>query len=207
TGFSAALIVAFHANVNSLIHLYVIGVFTAFTLAQAGMVRFWRRSRQTGWLRRAAMNGLGAATTGVVAVIVIWTKFTAGAWMVMIAIPVMIVAFYGVHRHYEAISRRLAAKARAVLARPEPHNTVVLYVERLDAATREAFWYAREISNGAFRAIHVPFPGSDPGIGPRFFSWSEGNPRLEILSPEEEPQDAVLEYVWTFPHGEGDFVT
>src|SRR5205085_2935253 len=121
-GFSAALIVAFHANVNSLIHLYVIGVFTAFTLAQAGMVRFWRRSRQPGWLRRAAMNGLGAATTGVVAVIVIWTKFTAGAWMVMIAIPLMIVAFYGVHGHYETISRRLTAKARAVLARPEPHN-------------------------------------------------------------------------------------
>jgi hypothetical protein len=95
----------------------------------------------------------------------------------------------------------------AVLARPQPANTVVLYVERLDPATREAFWYARRISSGSFRAIHVPFPGSDPGIGPRFFRWSDGNPRLEILSEQEEPLDAVLEYVWTFPHGEGDFVT
>jgi amino acid transporter len=206
-GFSAALIVAFHANVNSLIHLYVIGVFTAFTLAQAGMVRYWRRSRQPGWLRRAAMNGLGAATTCVVAIIVIWTKFTAGAWMVMIAIPVMIVAFYGVHRHYETISRRLAAKARAVLARPEPQNTVVLYVERLDAATREAFWYAREISNGTFHAIHVPFAGTDPGIRPRFFNWSGGQPHLEVLTSDRGPVDAVLEYVWSFPVGEGDLVT
>src|SRR5207253_8801874 len=147
------------------------------------------------------------ATAGVVAVIVIWTKVTSGAWMVMIAIPLMIVAFYGVHRHYETISRRLAAKAHAVLARPQPANTVVLYVERLDAATREAFWYARKISNGSLRAIHVPFPGSDPGIRPRFFTWSDGRPSLEVLSEEEDPLDAVLEYVWRFPHGEGDFVT
>lgn len=206
-GLSAALILAFSAKVDSLIHLYVIGVFTAFTLAQAGMVRYWRRRRDVGWRRRAAMNGLGSATTGVVTLIVIWTKFTAGAWMVIIAIPIMIAGFYAVNRHYRAVARRLRAKAQAVLARPQPDNTVVLYVERLDAATREAFWYARRISNGSFRAIHVPFPGSDSGIGPRFFTWSDGNPRLEQLSREEEPLDAVLEYVWTFPHGEGDFVT
>jgi len=94
-----------------------------------------------------------------------------------------------------------------VLARPQPANIVVLYVERLDDATREAFWYARKISGGSFRAIHVPFPGSDPGIRPRFFDWAEGQPALEVLPEDEEPLDAVLDYVWTFPHGEGDFVT
>ncbi len=206
-GLSAGLILAFRANVQSLIHLYVIGVFTAFTLAQAGMVRHWLRNKDAGWRRRAAMNGLGSATTGVVAVIVIWTKFTAGAWMVIIAIPTMVAGFYAVHRHYRAVARRLGAKARAVLARPEPENTVVLYVERLDAATREAFWYARRISDGSFRAIHVPFPGSDPGIRPRFSHWSDGDPHLEVLDEEDEPLDAVLDYVWRFPAGEGDFVT
>jgi amino acid transporter len=206
-GFSALLILAFSANVNSLIHLYVIGVFTAFTLAQAGMVRFWLRNKDPGWLRRALMNGLGSATTGVVAVIVIWSKFLAGAWMVMIAMPVMIALFYAVNRHYRTIGRRLAAKTRAVLARPEPRNTVVLYVERLDAATREAFWYARTISNGSLRAIHIPFPGSDSGIRARFSRWAEGEPHLEVLDEQEEPLDAVLEYVWRFPVGEGDFVT
>jgi len=119
----------------------------------------------------------------------------------------MIAGFYAVNRHYRSVARRLRAKAHAVLARPQPANTVVLYVERLDAATREAFWYARKISNGSLRAIHVPFPGSDPGIRPRFFNWSEGRPSLEVLSEEEDPLDAVLEYVWRFPHGEGDFVT
>jgi len=208
TGAATGLVLAFRANVNSLIHLYVIGVFTAFTLAQAGMVRYWLRTRRPGWRWSAALNGVGAATTLVVTVIVIATKFLAGAWMVIIAIPVMITVFYGVRRHYRAVARRLRAKAHAVLARREVDNTVLLYVERLDAATLEALWYARTVSEGSFRAVHVPFPGSDPGIGPRFFGWTDGEPRLEILSAEEEePLDAMLEYVWGFPKGDNSFVT
>jgi amino acid transporter len=206
-GLSAGLLLAFRAKVDSLIHLYVIGVFTAFTLAQAGMVRYWLRTREGGWRKSAVMNGVGSATTLVVTAIVVWTKFTAGAWMVIVAMPLLISAFYAINRHYRTVARRLGAKARAVLAWPEPKNTVVLYVERLDAATREGLWYARTISRGSFKAIHVPFPGSDPGIRPRFSHWSGGEPRLEVLSEEDEPLDAVLEYVWGFPVGEGDFVT
>jgi amino acid transporter len=204
---AAGLILAFRANVESLIHLYVIGVFTAFTLAQAGMVRYWFRTREGSWRRSALMNGVGSATTFVVACIVIWTKFTAGAWMVIVAIPVLITGFYGVNRHYRSVGRRLRAKTKAVLARREPTNTVVLYVERLDTATREALWYAQRISDGDARAIHVPFPGSDPGIRPRFFDWAGGEPHLEVLPEEDEPIEAVLEYVWGFPHGESEFVT
>jgi hypothetical protein len=206
-GLATGLLIAFRANVNSLIHLYVIGVFTAFTLAQAGMVRHWFRFREPGWQWRAAVNALGAATTLVVTVVVVSTKFLDGAWMVTIAIPVLILAFYGVRRHYRAVGRRLRAKARAVLASREVENNVVLYVERLDAATREALWYAQSISKSSFRAIHVPFPGSDPGIGPRFFHWTDGNPRLEILPSDGEPLDAVLEEVWAVPQGESRFVT
>jgi amino acid transporter len=205
-GLATGLLVAFRANVNSLIHLYVIGVFTAFTLAQAGMVRHWFRVREPGWRWRAALNALGAATTLVVTAVVVSTKFLDGAWMVIVAIPVLILAFYGVRRHYRAVSRRLRAKARAVLASREVENNVVLYVERLDAATREALWYAQSISKSSFRAIHVPFPGSDPGIGPRFFHLTDGNPRLEIL-PSDDPLDAVLEEVWAVPQGESRFVT
>jgi amino acid transporter len=206
-GAAAGLILAFGANVESLIHLYVIGVFTAFTLAQAGMVRFWLRTRQPGWRRSAAMNAVGSATTFVVACIVIWTKFTAGAWMVIIAIPVLIAISYAIHRHYRSVGRRLRAKTKAVLSQREVTNNVVLYVERLDVATREALWYAKKASGGNVRAIHVPFPGSDPGIRPRFFEWSQGEPHLEVLPEEDEPLDAVLEYVWGFPHGEADFIT
>ena len=206
-GLAAGLIVAFKANVNSLIHLYVIGVFTAFTLAQAGMVRHWFRERGPGWKWRAALNAVGSATTLLVAVVVIVTKFLDGAWMVIVAIPLLILAFYGIRRHYRSVGRRLRAKSRAVLAQREVENTVVVYVERLDAATREALWYARTVSSGSFRAIHVPFPGSDPGIGPRFFHWTNGEPRLEVLPAEEEPLEAMLQEIWAIPHAECRFVT
>src|SRR5438874_11108079 len=78
------LIWLYGANVNSLIHLYVIGVFTAFTLSQAGMVRYWRRVREPRWRYRALVNGVGATATGVVAAVVIATKFAAGAWLVTV---------------------------------------------------------------------------------------------------------------------------
>jgi amino acid transporter len=206
-GLATGLLIAFRANVNSLIHLYVIGVFTAFTLAQAGMVRHWHKTREKGWRWRAALNAIGAATTALVTVIVISTKFLDGAWMVILAMPVLIVAFYGIRRHYRSVGTRLRAKARAVLASREVENDVVLYVERLDAATREALWYAQTISKRSFRAIHVPFPGSDPGIAPRFFHWTDGDPRLEVLPSDGEPLEAVLEEVWAIPQGESRFVT
>jgi amino acid transporter len=91
---ASALIVVFAANVESLLHLYVVGVFTAFTLSQTGMVRYWRRTRDRGWQRRAAVNSVGAVATGLVTLVVIQTKFTEGAWAVMVAIPLMVVAFY-----------------------------------------------------------------------------------------------------------------
>jgi len=105
------LIWIYGANVNSLIHLYVIGVFTAFTLSQAGMVRYWKRVREPGWRYRALVNGVGASATGIVAAIVIVTKFAAGAWLVTVAIPLLVLAFYGIRRHYRGIARRLQAGA------------------------------------------------------------------------------------------------
>ena len=84
-GAAAFLIWIYHANVNNLIHLYVIGVFTAFTLSQTGMVRYWLRTHGEGWRWRAPVNGVGAVATCVVAIVVILTKFTEGAWIVTIA--------------------------------------------------------------------------------------------------------------------------
>src|SRR4029079_15914179 len=79
SGLAALLVWIFHANVLALIHLYVIGVFTAFTLSQTGMVRYWLRREQPGWRWRAVVNGAGGGATGLVAVGVLWSKFTPGA--------------------------------------------------------------------------------------------------------------------------------
>src|SRR4029453_14139095 len=158
------LIWLYKANVNSLIHLYVIGVFTAFTLSQAGMVRYWRRVPEPGWQYRAAVNGVGATATALVTVIVIVTKFAAGAWLVTVAIPLIVLGAYGIRRHYRGVERRLRAGTDAVLAAPPPHNDTILLVESIDEATVDALWFAEHASGDGFRAVHVPTRSTDPGI-------------------------------------------
>jgi amino acid transporter len=204
---AAALLAIYKANTNSLIHLYVIGVFTAFTLSQAGMVRYWRRTRTSGWRGKALVNGVGASATGLVTAIVIWTKFAEGAWLVTVAIPLLVLAMLGVRRHYRRVGRRLSAGAAAVASAPGARNRTLLVVEDLDPAAERALAFARAIAPDGLRAIHVPRRGSDPGIGPRWFHLAGGAPLLETLDPHGGTVDAVLEQVWRLPRGESDFVT
>jgi amino acid transporter len=204
---ASALIVIFSANVESLLHLYVVGVFTAFTLSQTGMVRYWRRTRDRGWQRRAAVNAVGATATGLVTLIVIQTKFTQGAWAVMLAIPLMVVAFYGTQRHYRRVGRRLRAGVSAVTAAPPATNQVVLFVESIDAALRESLWYARRTAGDGFRAIAAPGRRTDPGLRARFRDLTNMRPDLEVLPAPDGRVESVIDYLWALPHGESQFVT
>jgi hypothetical protein len=193
------------ADTNALIHLYVIGVFTAFTLSQAGMVRYWFTRGGSRWRAKALVNGVGATATGVVALVVIYTKFAGGAWLVTVAIPVLVVGMLGVRRHYERLARRLRAGAEAVVAAPPAHNTTLLVVEQIDEAAKRALRIARAISSNDVRVIHVPARGTDPGIRSRWFKLA-GEP-LEALDPKLGVTEAVLEQVWRLPRSESDFVT
>lgn len=206
-GAAAGLLWIYHADTNSLIHLYVVGVFTAFTLSQAGMVRYWRRTRVRGWKSKAAVNAVGASATGLVTAIVIWTKFAEGAWLVTVAIPVLVLGMLGVRRHYERVARRLRAGAAAVASAPVARNHTLLLVESLDAASERALGVARRISRGDLRAVHVPVRGSDPGIRPRWFKAVGGEPLLEELPPRGGAVDAVLEQLWRIPRSESEFAT
>ncbi len=208
TGVAIALLVVFKANVNSLIHLYVLGVFTAFTISQTGMVRYWQRRRDPGWQWRAGINGLGAVTTGIVTIVVILTKFREGAWIVMVAVPIFVAAFYGIGRHYKGVKRRLAAGIDAVKrARGGLTNETLLPVGELDAATRFAVWYARAVAGKSFRGIYVPQArGRDPRGS--WWEFSGGSDPLEVVPPVDGHwSEAVREYVWGLPRGEADFVT
>jgi amino acid transporter len=203
---AAFLLWAYDAQVDSLIHLYVIGVFTAFTLSQAGMVRYWRRQGGRRWKRSAAVNAVGATATGVVLVIVILTKFTQGAWLVIVAIPVLVAAFLGIHRHYRRTSRRLRAGAAAMIASATPSATTLIAVDAIDEATERAVWYAREIAGSGFRPVHVPGRGTDQAIHARWLRWVGGHPRLELIPDREGRVETLLELVWSVPRHETDFV-
>jgi amino acid transporter len=208
TALAMSLIVIYHANVNSLIHLYVVGVFTAFTLSQAGMVRYWLRTRDPGWRYRGAVNTVGAVTTGIVAAVVIWSKFTEGAWLVIVAVPLLVLCFVGINRHYRRFARRLKAGVDAVRLAGEATNEVLLWVEALDVATEGALWYSKQVSGGRpIRALLAPGSHTDPGIRARWWDFAQEEPRLEILETEEGRLQALLEEVWRLPRGESDFVT
>jgi hypothetical protein len=170
------------------------------------MVRYWKRVREPGWRYRALVNGVGATATGIVAAIVIVTKFAAGAWLVIVAIPLLVLAFYGIRRHYRGIARRLHAGADAVVAAPPPRNSTLLLVESIDEATAEALWFTEQTGNG-YRAIHVPARGTDPGIKPRWFRFTDERSHLEVLDGSLGVTEAVLEQVWRLPRGESSFVT
>jgi amino acid transporter len=153
---SGLLLIAFDANVNNLIHLYLLGVFLAFTLSQAGMVRFWLRKRHGGepWhglARRIAINAAGAVATGVVLVIILGTKFFEGAWMVTVTIPIIVVLSMLVHRHYrrvESLKDFQVAEGAETEVSPAPCGIAVL-VDRVDEGTAAAVQAARLIAHGA----------------------------------------------------------
>ncbi len=119
-GLAALLIWIYDANLTRLIQLYVVGVFTAFTLSQSGMVLRWFRLKGPGWQRSALVNGIGAFTTGVVLVIVTITKFSRGAKVVVVAIPIMVLIFLAIHRHYRRVREVLGNAG----SRPGPRPRV-----------------------------------------------------------------------------------
>ncbi|MGH9122177.1 MAG: APC family permease, partial [Acidimicrobiales bacterium] len=107
-GMSAVLLIAANGNTNSLIPLYAIGVFTGFTLAQSGLVVHWRRTRPPGWKRRAAINAVGATMTATATVVFLYTKFLAGAWVVVLAVPAFVFLFLRIEAYYSKLGRELA---------------------------------------------------------------------------------------------------
>ena len=138
----------------------------------------------------------------------IWTKFAEGAWLVIVAIPLLVLAFLGVNRHYRRFARRLRAGVKAVRSGAVVRNHVLLNVDAIDGATEGALWYAEQIARpGEVRALHVPHRGSDTGIRSRWFDFARGGPRLEVLDASEGATQAILEEVWQIPRGDTEFVT
>jgi amino acid transporter len=206
-GIASLLIWVFDADVISLIHLYVVGVFTAFTLSQAGMVRRWLRRKEAGWRKGAVLNGVGAVATGLVTLLIVQAKFLAGAWMVVVAVPLLIGFFMVVNRHYRIVGRRLRAGIAAVKASQDATNRVVLYVEGLDPATKLAAWYAEQIAGRDYHPVWVQGGRRAPDPRGRWWEFSGGGTRIEPLQAVERPADAVLDYVWALPRGESNFLT
>jgi amino acid transporter len=149
------LIVAFQADTHSLIPLYAVGVVTSFTLAQAGMTRRHLRLREPGWRSGILINGVGAVVTFVALVVIVVGKFTQGAWMVVIAIPLLVWLLLRIQRTYGREVAQLKVQASQRLAPPKPRHEVVVLIEDLDQAAISALQYARQLNPLTITALHV----------------------------------------------------
>ncbi len=149
---ASGLLLVFRGSVNALIPLYAVGVFTAFTLSQAGMVAHWWRAKDPGARRSMLINAIGALSTGVVTAVIAITKFSHGAWMVILLIPLLLALFLGVHQHYLTVQQQLMAKTPI---RPEAvHLRVIVPVGELNVPARQALALAQALSEHV-TALHV----------------------------------------------------
>ncbi len=147
------LIVAFDADLNKLIQLYLVGVFISFTFSQTGMVLRSRRLKPKGWRRTVVVSGIGGTVTGIVLVVVVVTKFTGGAWMVISAIPVLVYLMRGIHKHYEDVQHQLDHPDRRPAERRAGHQNLVILVTDLEEATARAVGYSHHLQPRSISAI------------------------------------------------------
>jgi hypothetical protein len=161
-GVAILLIVVYRANVTNLIQLYIVGVFVSFTLSQLGMIRHWNRllpneplaSERRRMIRSRATNAVGFVMTGTVLFIVLITKFTKGAWIVCIAMPLLYWLMQKVHQHYQRVKVELAPEDDETVTLPARTHAVVL-VSKIHKPTMRALAYARASRPDRLEAVTV----------------------------------------------------
>jgi amino acid transporter len=149
------LIVAYGADTHDLIPLYAVGVVLSFTLSQAGMTRRHLRLHEPGWRSGTVINGVGAVVTGVALVVIVVGKFTQGAWLVVVAIPLLVWLLLRIQHTYGRELRQLKVEVSQRLAPPKPRHEVVVLLEDLDRAALSALQYARQLNPLSITALHV----------------------------------------------------
>jgi amino acid transporter len=191
--FAAILILAFRGDTQSLLPLYMIGVFVSFTLSQTGMVIHWRRSNDPRRHTSAMINGFGAVVTGIVLIIVAVTKTLEGAWIVLLLIPLIVAGFKATRRHYDHVAAQLTLRGYA--PQPRVHNTVLVPIGGVQRAVVEALRYAETLSDDV-RAVYVDVdPIGTEAVKKDWATWG-GRVRLVILaSPYRSLMEPLLEYI------------
>ncbi len=178
---AGALIIYFGGITTLLIPLYSVGVFVCFTLSQIGMVRHWRRLRETGWWWRATVNGIGAILTGVVLVVVASVKFTGGAYLVVILIPIIVGVMLFISRQYGASGAQLAIRPDFIAEEPRREERVVVPVPGLNRAVVQAINVGRSISDDV-RAVYI---SDDPEQGAMMRErWARQVPGVTLVLVE-----------------------
>jgi amino acid transporter len=192
---AAVLLIAFQGDTHALIPLYSVGVFVTFTLSQTGMVIHWRRERSHGWRWRLVLNGLGAILTAVVLVIVASVKFTDGAYLVVVLIPILVVLMLFVHRQYAASAQQLAVRAGFVVPEPHREERVVVPIPGLNRAVVQAVNVGRSISDDVRAVFISEDPDAAGEVRRRWEQQVPGVPLVVVESPYRALVGPLLAYL------------
>jgi amino acid transporter len=203
SGFAILLIVVFQASPTRLIQLYIIGVFVSFVCSQTGMIRHWNRLLKTTtdratrlhMYRSRTINTIGACFTGVVLVIVLISKFASGAWIVVVAMPVIWLTMRGIHRHYENVALELVPPVDIPVTLPASNRAIVL-VSKLHLPTLRALAYARATRPSKIEAIIVNVDEAETARLKE--EWDRADipvPLTVVASPYREITRPVVQYV------------
>ena len=207
-GFAALLLVVFGGEAHALIPLYAVGVFISFTLSQSSMVRHWLRRRTEGWWWRASVNGVGALVTGLVMLTIAVTKFSHGAWIVVLVIPMLVATFIAMSRHYEEVAEGLSLEGFD--SPPEFHHTVLVLVGDVHRGVVRAVQYARTLAPTAVvRGVYVETdPARTARIEEKWSRWGLGVPLVVLTSPYRSLLRPLLDYIEQIQaRGEDQIVT
>ncbi len=193
-GAAAILLVAFGGKTNALIPLYAVGVFTSFTLSQAGMVRHHQKEREDGWQRHIVINAVGAVATGVVTLIIGITKFASGAWVSIFVISLIILLFKGIRSHYKRVGNALRVEPGY---RAQPwNNTVVVLVGRVHKGVLNALSYAKSLNPSHLIAVSVVSDEEeDEAIREQWAAYGIEIPLETVYNPYREMSRPVLRFI------------
>lgn len=191
---SGLLIWMYHADTHSLIPLYAVGVFLSFTLAQAGMVFYYQKQRIDGWRWGLTISAIGALTTGLVTILLAVEKFWEGAWIILIAIPILCIVFIRIHNHYISVGKQLILPATGYCPVAVEHTVLVL-VSSLNRGTIPALEYAKTISDRV-EAVHVELNSQATArLKKAWEEWGCGIPLVVLPSPYRSITEPILDYI------------
>ena len=189
SGLTALLIITFNGNSHSLIPLFAVGAFTAFTLSQAGMVLRWFKLKERGWHVKAFINGLGALVTGTTLIIISTSKFLQGAWISLLVIPMIVVSFLKIRSHYLSVGKQLSMHGLPPSLRHSPRQRVVIPVSGIHRGMVDAVNFARSISD----KVTALFIDVDPGPDEKEIrkQWNDWFPDVELVVVESPYRSLV----------------
>ncbi len=189
------LLWAFGGDTHALIPLYSVGVFLCFTLSQLGMVKHWRRVKESGWRWRLGVNALGGVMTAVVLGIVVFEKFEAGAYLVVILVPVLVAMMLFINRQYSRSARELAVDPKLVVVSPHREERVVVPISGLDRAAIQAINVGRSIDDD-IRAVYISSDPDDAAeVRAAFERQVPGVPLVVVESPYRALTGPLLAYL------------